>query len=636
MRKEFRPVSLVAAAAIALVLIIGSFVAAGCPFFFRGSLAEASTEIDAAEGKTWLDSKVVMEFRGSHSKEAILDSLQISPAVVVGEEDLKVEHVAALPWHEPFPWAKTRVTINPDKNEIFEPETSYSLSIRDETLEFETIILPRVTKTVPANWSENVSVHEDPIGIYFNEKIVWDDRYISVEPTQDVVVEVHQTKELIFVYPEEGLWENSTTYKLTVTKSLKDSFGHQMGEDFVYTFTTEPPVAVLEAIPSGNSQQPGSVVEVVFDRPPLPTAAEESFQVTPEIDGELSWQDATTLVWTPTKLNYSTDYVLAIGGEASWRDPIVPHEWQFRTQDPPVSVEIESKSESPTTLKAVASGGLGGYSYEWSTGETTQSISVEVPAGETWTVSVTATSGDQTASAEIVVESSPAPPAPPPATEPLGNDVGLSMDSGVVVRAAPTSESPQVGELNLGQEVKILGLVSGQTWVNRNQYVSPFGSFPDWIDQWYEIEFGNVQHGFVYTALVFIPLPGERSPFVSCGQKWVEANRANQVLHAYCDGVDIFQAPVGIGLPSTPTPLGEYNVWARIFNETMSGADYYVKNVLFTLYFTGSYGIHLDWWHGDHYFGNQPMSHGCIGLQLHNSQWVWFFGHEGMRVRIYE
>lgn len=222
--------------------------------------------------------------------------------------------------------------------------------------------------------------------------------------------------------------------------------------------------------------------------------------------------------------------------------------------------------------------------------------------------------------------------AQPPEVE-FKQGVGYSMDDGVVVRAAPTSESQQVGTLGFWEEVQITSVVQGQMWLNRNQYISPFGSFADWVNKWYELKRG----GYVYSAFVFIPKPGEKSPSISCQNKWVEVYRSDQVLHAFCDGKDIFQAPVGIGMPWTPTPLGEYEVWTKILNETMSGADYHVQNVLLTQYFTSvGHALHLDWWHGDHYFGNQSTSHGCVGLQLHNAQWVWLFGFEGMKVIIYE
>lgn len=231
---------------------------------------------------------------------------------------------------------------------------------------------------------------------------------------------------------------------------------------------------------------------------------------------------------------------------------------------------------------------------------------------------------------------SPTPTQVPPET-PIEEKVGIATDDSIVVRTSPTSESQEIGTLKLGEKVKILGEVEGQMWLNGNQSISAFGAFPDWVNKWYKVELENGKNGFVYSAFIFIPKPGEASPFVS-GKKWVEVDRANQILHAYVDGQNVFQAPVGIGKPWWPTPLGDnFKVWTRILNETMSGADYHIENVLFTQYFTSlGHGIHLDWWHDDSYFGNEPTSHGCVGLQLHDAQWLWFFGFEGMPVKVYE
>lgn len=210
--------------------------------------------------------------------------------------------------------------------------------------------------------------------------------------------------------------------------------------------------------------------------------------------------------------------------------------------------------------------------------------------------------------------------------------LGIQWIDGIAIRACPSSTCQQVDTLKFGEETQILGEAKGEMWLNRNQSISAFGSFPEWVDDWYELENG----GYVYSAFIFIPKEDEPSPFAS-GEKWVEVDRANQILHAYVDGEEVFQAPVGVGLPGMDTPLGTYNVWIKILNETMSGADYYVQNVLFTQYFTyAGHALHLDWWHSDSYFGNEPTSHGCVGLQLHNAQWVWFFGFTGMKVNIYE
>lgn len=409
-----------------VLFTIVAFILIGYPYLLKNSITEPQFNIDEKEGKAWLDTQIVMEFRGNHSKGAILESLQISPKVKIGEDDLRVERIARFPWHKGFPWAKTRVTINPERIELFAPEASYTVSIRDEELKFETITLPRVIETGLADGSEAVSIHES-LRLRFNEAIDWDNKWLVIDPaeevvakTEDVMVRADKVETILFILPKGKPWKNSTTYAVTIRKGLLDKFGHQMREDFVFSFATELPVSVVDATPSGKSQKPDSVVKMVFDRAPLPEAAENSFLVIPKVEGKFIWEDETTLVWTPAqKLPYSTEYVLAIGGEASRQDPIKAHEWKFRTVDPPVFVEIQGGSNSPATLEAVGSGGIGSYSYRWSTGETSESISVEVSAGETWAVSVTVSSGDQTATAEVLVKGPPLPPPPPaPAPEP--------------------------------------------------------------------------------------------------------------------------------------------------------------------------------------------------------------------------
>ncbi|MDP2720814.1 MAG: hypothetical protein Q8O75_02640, partial [bacterium] len=120
-------------------------------------------------------------------------------------------------------------------------------------------------------------------------------------------------------------------------------------------------------------------------------------------------------------------------------------------------------------------------------------------------------------------------------------DPGCVVDCGIPIRAAPTSESRQVGTLQLGQEVEILGVIDGQMWLNWGQNIVAKDAFPSWTNKWYQLE-----KGYIYSAFIFIPMPGELSPIVS-GEKWVEVDRANQILHAYVDGREVFQAPIGVG-----------------------------------------------------------------------------------------
>ena len=65
--------------------------------------------------------------------------------------------------------------------------------------------------------------------------------------------------------------------------------------------------------------------------------------------------------------------------------------------------------------------------------------------------------------------------------------------------------------------------------------------------------------------------------------------------------------------------LGEYNVYWKLEKTLMAGADYYLPDVPYTMYFYGGYAIHGTYWHEN--FG-QPMSHGCVNLRTEEAKQI--------------
>ncbi len=489
------------------LLVVAGFVTLLYPIIYRDPLAEPSVQIDDAEAKAWLDSQIVIEIRGSPTKEEILDSLEIHPPVPIGDEDLAVEHIARFPWHEGLPWAKTRVTINPQRGRLFDPETSYRVVLKDKNLTFQTITLPRVVDarvdSDPHNEFANVPT-SSPIVLVFNEQVVWQGEYLDVEPSAELTTITEKPSgsgTVVWVIPDKR-WENSTTYTLTLKEGIRDIFGHEGVEEFSLDFTTWPQPRVVEATPVGGGLPPGSTVRVEFERPvnrqtveqafkvepPAPgsfewenhrvlkwkpsqlqystaytvsvagvatggdpivpsewtfttrsqpkvvevqpvgislrldssvriqfdrevdrATVEEAFRIEPDVAGSFDWESDRVVTWKPNKIEYSTAYRVSVGGESIDGDPVVPHQWALATQDPPVFVEIEGSDKSPALLRAVASRGTGDYSYEWSTGETSQEIRVDLWYGEIGTLEVTVSSGDQTATAGLLVFGPPSP-----------------------------------------------------------------------------------------------------------------------------------------------------------------------------------------------------------------------------------
>jgi L,D-transpeptidase catalytic domain len=94
------------------------------------------------------------------------------------------------------------------------------------------------------------------------------------------------------------------------------------------------------------------------------------------------------------------------------------------------------------------------------------------------------------------------------------------------------------------------------------------------------------------------------------------------------------------GIPRFPTPTGTFSIMRRVPNETMdsmtlgiphnSPYGYLVKNVLWTQYFTGDgSSLHDNYWSSN--FGGAG-SHGCLGLSLADSQWLWNWASIGTPV----
>lgn len=101
------------------------------------------------------------------------------------------------------------------------------------------------------------------------------------------------------------------------------------------------------------------------------------------------------------------------------------------------------------------------------------------------------------------------------------------------------------------------------------------------------------------------------------GEKWIEVNVTTQEVTAWEGNVPVMSFIVSTGLPNTPTVLGEYNIYWKLERTLMTGDDYYLPDVPYTMYFFKGYGLHGTYWHDN--FG-QPMSHGCVNLTIDNSK----------------
>lgn len=397
--------------AILLIAAIAA-ISLAYPFLFPSPVEPATYEIDPAEEKAALDSKLVLEVRGSLSEEEVVEGLTIEPELRVSPQ-IEVRHIARLHWHEGFDWAKTRITINPSGSEIFAPDTRYTATFRDHRfLEFETIRLPDV---VGARASEidpegsGALTTSSSVVLLFNEEIIWSHGLLEVEPPAPVSTRVSQREDgrtEVRVTPETR-WENETSYRISIPRGIEDIHGHMGIAKFEYEFATRPAPGLVVNGPSGESNALDSAVGVQFGRDADREAVEGSFAIEPAAEGTFEWTDERTLFWRPERLEYSTQYTVRLAGEDTNGDPFRTAEWSFETHDPPVSVEIEGGTEAPTYLTAKVTGGLDTREIEWSTGEKGETVLALAPAGEAQEISVTVRSGDQTATASAQIRGHP-------------------------------------------------------------------------------------------------------------------------------------------------------------------------------------------------------------------------------------
>ena len=113
---------------------------------------------------------------------------------------------------------------------------------------------------------------------------------------------------------------------------------------------------------------------------------------------------------------------------------------------------------------------------------------------------------------------------------------------------------------------------------------------------------------------------------------WIDVNLSQQMVYAYDGDTVVNSFLVSTGTWLHPTVTGQYHVYIKLRYTDMSGPDYYLPNVPYTMYFFKGYGLHGTYWH--HNFGT-PMSHGCVNLSIPDSAWLYSFASVGTLVNVH-
>jgi lipoprotein-anchoring transpeptidase ErfK/SrfK len=126
-------------------------------------------------------------------------------------------------------------------------------------------------------------------------------------------------------------------------------------------------------------------------------------------------------------------------------------------------------------------------------------------------------------------------------------------------------------------------------------------------------------------------VPENVPPAPSAEGRSILVSIADQRIYAYENGQLVRTHLTSTGRSETPTVLGDYRIYVKYEADDMSGPDYFLPQVPYTMYFYQGYAIHGTYWHNS--FG-RPMSHGCVNLPVAEAEWFFNFASVGTLVRV--
>ena len=135
------------------------------------------------------------------------------------------------------------------------------------------------------------------------------------------------------------------------------------------------------------------------------------------------------------------------------------------------------------------------------------------------------------------------------------------------------------------------------------------------------------------TPIDSAPIPSLSTPDEMIDGRWIDVDISEQRLTAYQATEPVRTTLVSTGLPNTPTPVGQFRIWVKFRFDDMAGADYYIEDVPYVMYFHEGYGLHGVTWHGN--FGH-PMSHGCVNLPTPEAEWLFDWASVGTLVNVHD
>ena len=214
----------------------------------------------------------------------------------------------------------------------------------------ETVIVPSVVSTVPANGAANVSVNT-PISATFSVPMspstLTSTTFTVTAPSGAVAGAVSYSGTTATFTPSAAL-AYATIYTATITTGATDLGGTPLLASYVWTFTTITPApVVVSTIPANGATNVaiGQVISATFSEAMNPaTISGSTFTVTAPggaVAGTVTYSGVTATFTPSSALAYSTVYTGTIttgAQDLAGTPPAANYVWTFTTITPPPTV----------------------------------------------------------------------------------------------------------------------------------------------------------------------------------------------------------------------------------------------------------------------------------------------------------
>lgn len=116
-------------------------------------------------------------------------------------------------------------------------------------------------------------------------------------------------------------------------------------------------------------------------------------------------------------------------------------------------------------------------------------------------------------------------------------------------------------------------------------------------------------------------------------ERWILIDLSRQRLIAWEGNQPVYAVIVSTGKSETPTRTGVFKVYTKYETTRMTGPDYDVPDVPYTMYYDGGMAIHGAYWHN--LFGT-PVSHGCTNVAVNHAKWLFEWASVGTPVIVHD